>query len=282
MIEWRRFAILGAATLLAASCATASETATTTSPPASAPTTTTLDGTAAPETTVAPFTRLVDLAAVPPAWQDVTIITEDGVDLYGRFWQGGDTALLVGHDYSVTTAGSSGQRPPQSSENVLPYAGTFAAAGYTVLSPDFRGHGASGGDFAPQQGLVDLAGAYRFLVDQGYEKIVMIGWVGSGTTAVALDVAEDAIAFAGIVMAFSPPQDHGIDADQVLGELEAPIFFIGSQAGRSASWANRMAAKALNSHGSYIFERVPTGLQFNDVFGPEFIGRILEFVDSVA
>lgn len=268
--------------MLAASCAADAGTAPTTSQPYAGQSTTIPQGTASPETTTsAPFTRLVAYVATPPVWQDVTITTEDGVDLYARFWPGGDTALLVGHDYSVTTVGATGARPPQSSETMLPEAGTFAAEGYTVLSPDFRGHGASGGEFAPQQGTVDLAAAYRFLVDHGYDKIVMVGWVGSGTTAVALDAASDDVSFAGIAMVFSPPQDHGIDANAALGELATPIFFIGGQAGPTASWAKRMAAKAMSPFGTYIFDNVPSGFQFFDVYGPELIGRILDFADSV-
>jgi hypothetical protein len=109
----------------------------------------------------------------------------------------------------------------------------------------------------------------------------MIGWVGSGTTAVVLDASEEDLSFDGITMLFSPPQDHGMNADAALSELETPIFFVGSNAGTSASWSRRMSAKALNSQGAFVFDRTPTGLQFNDVFGPEFVGRILDFVDGV-
>ena len=72
-----------------------------------------------------------------------------------------------------------------------------------------------------------------------------------------------------------------MDANTVLPELETPTFFIGSNAGTSASWARRMSNRAANSAGAFVFERVPTGLQFSDVFGPEFVGRILDFADSV-
>jgi alpha/beta superfamily hydrolase len=233
------------------------------------------------ETTTAPFTRLIDLVAEPPAWQDVTITTEDGVDLYARYWPGGPIALLVGHDYSVTTAGAYGQRPDQSSEVFIQYTGTFAREGYTVLSPDFRGHGQSGGEFRPQDGVIDLKAAYDFLVKEGYEKIVMVGWIGAGTTAVVLDADEDEVAFDGIALLFSPPQDHGMDANAVLEDLEAPTYFIAINSGTTASWARRMSNKATNSSGAFVFENVPTGLTFTDIFGPEFIGRILDFADSV-
>ncbi len=232
------------------------------------------------ETTAAPFTRLVELAAEAPAWEDVTFETADGVELYAKFWPGGDTAVLFGHDYSVTTAGAAGQRPPQSSDSILVYSGTIAREGYTVLSPDFRGHGQSGGEFRPQSGPDDLKAAYDFLTDRGYTRIVMVGWVGSGTTAVVLDASDEDVSFDGITMLFSPPQDHGMNADAALSDLETSIFFVGSNAGTSASWSRRMEAKALNSQGAFVFDRTPTGLQFSDVFGPEFIGRILDFVDG--
>ena len=233
------------------------------------------------ETTAAPFTRLVDLVAEPPAWEEVTITTEDGVDLYARYWPGGPTALLVGHDYSVTTAGAYGQRPDQSSEVFIQFTGTFAREGYTVLSPDFRGHGQSGGEFRPQDGVIDLKAAYEFLVAEGYEKVVMVGWIGAGTTAVVLDAGDDQVTFDGVALLFSPPQDHGMDANAVLEDLEAPTFFVAINSGTTASWARRMSNKATNSVGAFVFENVPTGLTFTDVFGPEFVGRILDFADSV-
>lgn len=233
------------------------------------------------ETTEAPFTRLVDLVAEPPVWEDVTVTTEDGVDLYARYWPGGSTALLVGHDYSVTTAGAFGERPDQSSEVFLQFTGTFAKEGYAVLSPDFRGHGQSGGEFRPQDGVIDLKAAYEFLVDEGYAKIIMVGWIGSGTTAVVLDGDDPEVDFDGIALLFSPPQDHGMDANAHLEDLEAPTFFIASNQGTTASWARRMSNKAANSVGAFVFENVPTGLTFTDVFGPEFVGRILDFADSV-
>lgn len=278
-------AALAAFAVLCASC-TGDDTASTTSTliddaPQSEMTDETVTTTEAAETTEAPFTRLVDLVAEPPAWEDVTITTEDGVELYARYWPGGSTALLVGHDYSVTTSGAFGQRPDQSSEVFLQFTGTFAQEGYTVLSPDFRGHGQSGGEFRPQDGVIDLKAAYEYLIDEGYAKIVMVGWIGSGTTAVVLDGDDADVDFDGIALLFSPPQDHGMDANTFLEDLEAPTFFIASNQGTTASWARRMSNKATNSVGAFVFENVPTGLTFTDVFGPEFVGRILDFADSV-
>jgi alpha/beta superfamily hydrolase len=232
-------------------------------------------------TTVAATVPELDVTIEPSGWEDVTITTEDGIDLHGEFWQGGDLAVLVGHDFDNPTPGATGQRAPQSSEVQLPYTAAIAREGYTTLAFDFRGHGESGGEYDVRASQLDLAAAYQWLRAEGYERIVMVGWVGSGTAAVVLDAARDDIAFAGIAMLFSPPQDTGLDASRVVGEIEAPMWFVGSNAGQSASWARRLEAKALDSRGVVVFERVPTGVTFIDVFGGELAGRIVDFLASV-
>ncbi len=232
-------------------------------------------------TTTTPLARSLDVTIEPTGWQDVTITTDDGLALNAKHWPGGDTALLFGHDFDNPTPGAAGRRAPQSSEVILPYSSALAREGYTVLSPDFRGHGSSEGEFNVRESQSDLAAAYAWLRDAGHQEIVMIGWVGSGTAAVVLDVDRTDIEFAGIAMLFSPPQDTGLDANRVLPEIGAPMYFIGSNAGQSASWARRMEAKVKDSRGVYIFERVPSGLTFIDVYGGELAGRVLQFVEGL-
>jgi alpha/beta superfamily hydrolase len=232
-------------------------------------------------TTAAPGFTELDVSLNPTGWEDVTITTEDDVELYGRFWSGGETAVLYAHDFDNPNPGSTGQRPPQSSEVVLPYAAAIADQGVTLLAIDFRGHGLSAGEYDVQASQEDLTAAYQWLADAGYETIVMVGWVGSGTAAVVLDAASDDVDFAGIAMLFSPPQDTGLDADRVLAEIDAPLFFVGSDAGRSASWARRMGAKAANPYDIHVFGGVPSGVQFIDVYGGELAGRIYDFILNV-
>lgn len=231
-------------------------------------------------TTSAQFSEL-DVSIEPAGWEDVTITTEDDIELHGKFWEGGELAVLVGHDFDNPTPGAAGQRPPQSSDVLLPYTAAIAREGYTTLAFDFRGHGQSAGEYDVRASQLDLAAAYAWLEERGYERIVMIGWAGSGTSAVVLDAEHEDIAFAGIAMLFSPPQDTGLDASRVLSQLEIPMLFVGSNAGQSASWAKRHEAKANDSRGVVVFERVPSGLSFIDVFGGELAGRIVGFVESV-
>ncbi len=286
----RFVATLAALTLVATACgATSSSTGvegitiTTTTNASSA---TTTPSVAAAESTFATTTAIpqptvLDMTIEPSGWEDVTITTEDGISLYARFWPGNDVAVLAGHDFDNPAPGSSDQRPPQSSENVLPYSAAIAREGFTVLSIDFRGHGQSAGEYDVQASQQDLAAAYAWLEAKGYETIVMMGWVGSGTSAVVLDAARDDIEFDDIAMLFSPPQDTGLDSNRVIAEIEAPLLFIGSNAGPTASWSKRAEAKAANSHGVFIFERVPTGVTFLDVYGGELAGRMVDFLNAI-
>ena len=103
----------------------------------------------------------------------------------------------------------------------------------------------------------------------------------SATSGVVVD-AETDFDYAGIAFLFSPPQDYGLDANAAIPQVDTPMWFVGSDGGSTASWARRMEAKAVDSYGVHVFDRTPTGLQFVDVFGTEFAGRILDFVDAAA
>lgn len=226
--------------------------------------------------------RLVEVPEEPPPWEDVTITTEDGLNLTARFWEGGDVAVLHLHDFDNPTPGSAGQRAPQTSESIIRWSAALVESGFTVLSPEWRGHGDADGDFEPQASPADFAAFHSWLRDAGYDTIVVIGWAGAATASIVTVAENEDMAVDGIAFLFSPPQDHGLDANAVLDEAELPTLFVGSQAGRSASWANRMGNKALNATDIVIFDRVPSGLQFIDVFGPELAGHLVTFVESAA
>jgi alpha/beta superfamily hydrolase len=239
-------------------------------------------GDPAETTSTTVFERLIDLDVAPPPWETVTIPTPDGLTLSGRFWTGNDTVVMVQHDFDVPQLVASGQRQPNSSENVLLWSGIFAGAGYTVLSFDFRGHGASEGEAQVRESPIDLKAAQDWLLEEGYEDVILVGWLASATAAVVLDAADDEVDYAGIAFVFSPPQETGMDAYRAIPLVDTPMWFVGSTAGQTASWAKRLESKALDSYGVHTFERTPNGLQFMDVFGPELTGRLLDFVDAAA
>ena len=250
--------------------ATAVADATTTTSPFSTTTTT---------TTIPP--RFVQLLDEPPPFEEVTLLTNDGVELYAKYWPGGPVAVLAGHDFYTASDESNGV-PPRSSDSELWWSGVIADAGYTVLSPDYRGHGQSPGDVSIKDSPIDLEAAYDFLKAEGFETIVMLGMIGSGTAAAVLDGGDPDIAFSGIAMIWSAPQVLGLDAQQVLYGIEAPVFLVSFEAPRLERWAKLMSDELENVYDLVIYSPPPTGTSFIDIHGEEFVGRLVDFVDYIA
>ena len=242
-------------------------------------------------TTTSPFSTTTTVVTIPPSYvplldepppfEEVAITTEDGVDLYARYWVGGSVAVLAGHDFHTRTDANDGDQP-QSSESLLWWTGPLANAGYTVLSPDYRGHGHSPEDPSVRNSPVDLKAAYQFLADAGYEKIVMAGFVGSGTAAVVLDATDEEVNFDGIAMIWSAPQEVGLDAQHVLYGIDAPVYVVGFDVPVLERWAKLMSLEVDDLYDLFIYPQAPNGTQFVDAFGEEFVGRLLDFVSYVA
>ena len=242
---------------------------TTTSPYSTTTTTTTIPG------------RLVPLLEEPPPFDEVTIATEDGLELYAKYWLGGPVAVLAGHDFHTPSDAADGV-DPQSSDSIIWWSGVLADAGYTVLSPDYRGHGQSPEDPSIKNSPVDLKAAYDFLVAEGFQTIVMAGMVGSGTAGVVLDAENPDVEFAGIAMIWSAPQEIGLDAQRVLYGIDAPIYLVSFENPRLERWSKLMAAEIDNLYDLVTFVPAPDGVPWVDVYGEEFVGRLLDFLDHVA
>lgn len=246
-----------------------------------APTTTSGGDEPAETTTTTVFTRLVTPATEEPPFEAVTITTEDGVDLFGRLWRGGDTAVLYTHEYDASAAGSFGQRPPQSSEVLAPWTWTLAREGVTVLALDTRGHGQSGGSYNVKESQLDFAAAYQFLVDEGYEDVV--AFAAAGSAPVMADLSGDGVIdLAGLAMLFTPLGETGFDAGTALANVDEPVWLVGIDAGSFGGVTKRLEPKVQNLYDRFIFPRVPSGLQFIDVYGEEYAGRQLDFIDFVS
>lgn len=243
-----------------------------------------------PSTTLAPTTtattqpplRDIDVSLEPPPFEEVSVTTDDGVTLGARLWRGSDIAVVVAHDFDNLSTPSSGQRAPRSGEQLLWLSGTLAREGYTVLSPDFRGHGLSGGELDKNTGSVDMKAAYEWLVDEGANDVVVVGWVGAGTVAVVLDQEDEAVDFSGIAMMFSPPQEAGHNAQAVIGDLATPTINFGINPGTSPRFAKLLSDAAGASLGYHNYDAVPTGLTFVDVHGVDIMSRLLDFIEAVA
>lgn len=108
----------------------------------------------------------------PP--KHLTLYTSDGVRLAAALWESGqrDVGCVVGHGFT----GSS--RNP----HVRRICRALAGQGMTVLAPDFRGHGRSGGrGTAGADEIHDVAAAVAWLRSAGYRFVVVLGWSMGGT-----------------------------------------------------------------------------------------------------
>ena len=286
MQRFRTLGLVVSVLVLVAGCSTdaATDEAGDTSPDpvgdtVAATTTTSPFSTTTTTTTVAP--RYVPLLEEPPPFEEVTLTTEDGLELYAKYWPGGPVAVLAGHDFYTASDEADGFEP-RSSETELWWTGVIADAGYTVLSPDYRGHGQSPERPSIKNAPVDLKAAYEFLVAAGHETIVMLGLVGSGTAAVVLDAGDPDVEFAGIAMMWSAPQEIGLDAQRVLYGIDAPVFLVSFENVRLERWAKLMSDEIEDLYDLVIYAPAPDGVEWTDVYGEEFVGRLIDFIDHAA
>jgi len=104
--------------------------------------------------------------------------------------------------------------------------------------------------------------------------------VCSADQSVVLDADDTAVDFSAIAFMFSPPQETGLDATDAIPVVETPMWFVGINTGPTARWARSLEKTAQNSYGAHVFEGVPTGLTFMDVYGSELARRLLDFLDT--
>ncbi len=225
--------------------------------------------------------RLIPLLDEPPAFEEVALLTSDDLELYAKYWPGGPVAVLAGHDFYTTSDADDGV-DPRSSDSIVWWTGVLADQGFTVLSPDYRGHGRSSGDTGINDAPIDLKAAYDFLLDRGHETIVMAGMIGSGTAGVVLDAGDPDVEFAGIAMIWSAPQELALDAQRVLYGIDAPIYLVSFDNNRIERWSKLMAAEIDHLYDRVMFYPVPAGVDWVQENGEEFVGRLVDFVEYVA
>jgi pimeloyl-ACP methyl ester carboxylesterase len=105
----------------------------------------------------------------------VSLRTDDGVALSALHWSGPDREVgcVVAHGFTGSSRNPHVQR----------ICAALVGRGFGVLSPDFRGHGRSGGvGTAGADETHDISAAVRWLRTAGYRHIVVLGWSMGGTS----------------------------------------------------------------------------------------------------
>lgn len=141
---------------------------------------------------------------------------EEPIVLDARVFGDGPTGVILAH-----------MRPADQS-SWFPFATELAAAGgFTVLTFDFRGYGESTGEKQFDRVDTDLTAAVAYMRDElGMDRIFLVGASMGGTASL---IVASRVPVAGVVSISSPAQFPPLDAEAVVGQIDAPMLFITSQ-----------------------------------------------------
>lgn len=173
-----------------------------------------------------------DVASEPDA---VVITLPDGVDLHGELWAGSEVGVLVVGAYGAVEG------------ELDPIIAPLAARGFTVLTHDLRGQGASQGAVHPELLDEDLAAVVAFLRARS-DRVYVVGYRHAGAAALAA-AGTGALDVDGLAGVFAMERYLEQDALAALPRVEVPLLLIGA--------TNPMARAA------------PEGTVFGSVAGPE-------------
>jgi uncharacterized protein len=212
--------------------------------------------TAAPTTTsTAPTTTAPDITT-----EDVIFTTSDGLDLVGRLYGEGSTAIVCSHESQSSKADFASAGP------------VLAAEGFMVLAYDNRGDGESEPG-APVDRVLDLLSAVDLVRARSAEKVVLLGASRGGT--LSLDAATQTDVDA-IVTLSSPPPDDGPAA---VAAVTAPSLYINSENDRFADSTQEMFEAANQTKEIEIYPGGNHGVRlFNSE--PGLIDRIVMFISA--
>jgi len=145
---------------------------------------------------------------------DVGYTTVDGVRIHARHWvpsgDRGELAVVLGHGFTGSSA----------SPQVARICQRLSERGFAVLSPDFRGHGRSGGaTTAGELEVLDVAAAVGWLRDAGYARVAILGFSMGGSAV---------LRYAGLPGGQATASDGGRwrpDADAVVSVSSPGMWF---------------------------------------------------------
>ena len=188
------------------------------------------------------------------------ILMPDGVILRGLRWRGAEDAVVLLHDVG------------QDLDSWGPISAAVAAAGFTLMAIDLRGHGASDGAWDPARLAEDLPAilaAARACVP-GRLVLIGAGSTGPAVLAAGIEPRPDA------VILFSPgPLADPLRARELRGEGISKLFIVGSR----DQVADRTAVELRNrSIGTASLVSVPSNAHGTALLGPEWQQQLVEKV----
>ena len=160
------------------------------------------------------------------SFDEVKILTEDGLSLDGRLYGFGKTGVVLSHMF------------PSDQSSWNDFALELTEKGYIVLTFNFRGYGDSDEEKNPAKNEVDEKAAIKFMKEQGTDDLFLIG--ASMGEAAALKAGADKN-INGIVSISAPISFRGISVEKEIVSLKKPKLFIVSsgdlEALKDARWS---------------------------------------------
>jgi len=159
-----------------------------------------------------------EATATPITGSPISFTTEDGLTIKGRLFGSGETAVVFAHMY------------PNDQRAWWGFASEAAGQGYATLTFDFRGYGETGG--SKDIALIDrdLAAAVRYLRENGYQRVILVGASMGGTAALRVAARDEFEGLVAGVVAVSAPQAfQGLVALDDVADIKVPMLFVASE-----------------------------------------------------
>ncbi len=218
------------------------------------------DGQAADEPTATTSTTEATTTTSAPdvPTEDVTFTTADGVELAGRIYGTGTTAIVASHMANKSKADYASSAP------------RLAAEGFTVLAYDGRGDGVSSqGD--PAQRVQDPIAAIDLVRSRGATKVFLLGASRGGALSLtaAIQTPVD-----GVITLSAPPPADGPAA---VAAVTAPSLYVNSENDDFAESTQEMYDAANEPRELHMYPDGGHGVElFNSQ--PDLIDRIATFI----
>ena len=159
----------------------------------------------------------------------------DGVELQGRLFGGGGTAVVLSH------------MRPADQRSWFDFAQRLADQGYTVLTYDFRGYcpGGQGGCSQGDQDIAaiwqDVLGAEAFVRSQGATSVALVG-ASMGGTASLVAAGQQGNDVEAVITLSAPESIEGLVADATLLQREQAnkLFIAGANDAAAADSAQHL------------------------------------------